>query len=136
MTIIMTWKIHIYIYMGVSLVVHGCFQVFQRNFTTISRVFQCDSWVCNVRARGVLGVFLSNWVCMGSCNGFCMQSKHFFEKNILKHPWNMMRIHLNHFVNTHKMTLKHTPNTCENPLKHQWNTDLKIVMYFPCHNDC
>ena len=137
----MTWKIHIYIYMGVSLVVHGCFQaiswVLQGNFTIISRVFQCDSLVCNRSARGVLRVFLSIWVCMGSCHGFCMQSKPFFDKkNILKHPWNMMRIHLNPFVNTHKMTLKHTPNTCEIPLKHQWNTNLKIVMYFPCHSDC
>ena len=136
----MTWKIHIYIYMGVSLVVHGCFQaiswVFQGYFKIISRVFQCDSSVCNGCARGDLRAFLSNWICIGSCHGFRMQSKPFLTKNILRHPWNTVRIHLNPSGNSHKMTLKHTPNTCESHLKHPRNTNLKINLYFTCQNDC
>ena len=136
----MTWKIHIHIYMGVSLVVHGCVQaiswLFQENYKIISRVFQCDSWVCNGSARSVLRVFLSIWVCMGSCHGISMQSKPFFDKKHPKTPLKHDAHTFESFCKHSKMNLKHTSNTCQNPLKHQWNTILKIVMYFPCHNNC
>ena len=51
MTIIVTWKIDIYICLGVFWAVHGCFRaiswVVQGYFKIISRVFKCDSGVYN-----------------------------------------------------------------------------------------
>ena len=117
----MTWKIYIFIYLGISCVVLERFQaiscVFQGYFKIISIVFQCDSWVCNGCAKGGLRAFLSNWVSIGSCLDFCTQKLAFFDKNIVNHPWNTPQIHLNLSGNTHEMTLKPPQNTFEIPLK-------------------
>ena len=63
-TIITTGKIYIDIYLGGSGVVHGWFQaisrVFQGYFKINSKVFQCDSGVCNGNAKSVSRALLSN----------------------------------------------------------------------------
>ena len=125
----MTWKIHIYIYMGVSMVVHGCFQgvsrVFQVNFTIISRGFQCDSWVCNWSARGVFRAFPSIGVCMGSCHGCCTYSKPFFDKK--NHP----KTPLKHDAHTFESFWKHAKNDLEAHCKYLWKPPKTSMKYHP-----
>ena len=119
-------------FMGVFRIFHGCFK-------GTSRLFQDCFNVKLQYVKGVPGVFLRpfcpiEFVWVAAMASVCKVSL-FLTKNILKHTSNMMRIHLNPSGNTHKMTLKPTPNTCETPLKHPWYTNLKINMYFQCHND-
>ena len=112
-------------FMCVFRLFHGCFKStlrsFQECFNVILEYVTC-----------VPGVFLGSFcpiefVWVAAMASVC-KVKQILDKNILKHPRNMMCIHLNPSGNTYKMALKHTPSICENPLKHPWNTNLKICI--------